>query len=106
MFGIRKTKPFEDVGRTRESADWLAAELERLMALPLGTKSDVESWYSECDKTQHSLKERFPSFECWHEVWHFFADADIRVRDPGYRDYQHRLMTDYVAALRHEPPRA
>ncbi len=76
------------------------------MALPLVGKSEVEQWYSERDKTQQVLKERFPSFEFWHEVWHFLADADIRARDTGYRDYQHRLMTDYVAFLRHEPPNA
>jgi hypothetical protein len=106
MFGKRKKSPFHDIGRTREAADYIAAELERLMALPLSTKSDVEQWYSERDKTQQALKERFPRFEFWHEVWHFFADADIRARDTGYRDRQHRRMSDYVTFLRREPPNA
>ena len=76
------------------------------MALPLNSKLDVEQWYSECDKTQHALTERFPKFEFWHEVGHFFADADIRARDNGYREYQHRLMIDYIGDLCHELPNA
>lgn len=102
----QNTIPFQDAGRTREAADYLAVELERLMALPLAAKSEVEQWYSERDKIQQVLKERFPNFEFWHEVWHFLADADIRCKDKGYREYQHRLMTGYVAFLRHEPPNA
>ena len=106
MFGKQKRLPFHDIGRTREAADYIAGELERLMALPLSTKPDVEQWYSERDKTQQGLKERFPDFEFWHEVWHFLADAGIRARDTGYRDYQHRLMSDYVTFLRQAPPNA
>jgi hypothetical protein len=106
MFGKQMQEPFHDNGRTREAGDYIAGELERLMALPISTKPDVEQWYSECDKTQQALKERFPYFEFWHEVWHFLDDVDIRARDPGYRDYQHRLMSDYVAFLRHAPPNA
>ncbi len=76
------------------------------MALPLSTKQDVEPWYAERDKTEKILKERFPNFEFWHEVWHFLLDADIRARDAGYRDYQHGLIRGYVAFLRSEPPNA
>jgi len=106
MFGIQKSKAFQDIGRTREAADFFARELERLMALPLNTRSDVEQWYVECEKTYETLKEQFPKFEFWHEVRHFFLDPDIRARDTGYRDYQHHLMRDYVAFLRSEPPNA
>lgn len=104
MFGKQKKKQFRDIERTREAADFFADELERLMALHLSTKSDVERWYAECSKTEKMLKERFPKFEFWHEVWHFFSDPDIRARDTGYRDYQHKLMTEYVAFLRNKPP--
>ncbi len=106
MFGRQQKKPFHDIGRTREAADFFAGELERLMALPLTTKSDVDHWYAERDKTEKILKERFPKFEFWREVWHFFLDPDIRARDAGYRDHQHGLMRDYVAFLRNEQPNA
>ena len=70
------------------------------MSLPLGTKVEIEQWCSECSKIQQTLEERFPDFEPEHEVWHFFNDADIRGRDSGYRDYQHRLMSNYITRLR------
>jgi hypothetical protein len=106
VFGKQEKKQFRDIGRTREVADFFAGELERLMALPLSTKLDVERWYAERSKTEKMLKERFPKFEFWHEVWHFLLDPDIRARDAGYRDHQHSLMRDYVAFFRNEPPNA
>ena len=106
MFGKQEKKKIRDLGRTREAAEFFAGELERLMALPLSTKLNVECWYAERSKTEKILKQRFPKFEFWHEVWHFLADPDIRARDTGYRDHQHNLMRDYVAFLRNEPPNA
>ncbi len=85
-----------------EAADYLSSQLERLMALPLTTSEEIKSWYSECDAVEKTLVEQFPHLELFHEVWHFFADAEIRSRDDGYRDYQHRLMSDYVRHLRNE----
>ena len=70
------------------------------MALPLVTPADVEQWYAECAPVQHALEHHFTTFPAEHEVWHFFSDADIRSRDVGYRDRQHRLMSEYVQRLR------
>ena len=72
------------------------------MLLPLDTKDDLARWYSECEVVEKSLETKYPDYEFEHEAWHFFNDADIRFRDMGYRDYQHRLMSDYVARLRNE----
>jgi hypothetical protein len=100
MFGRRKKVPFYDEGRSQEVADYLALQLDRLMALPLTTIGEVKKWYEESNAVQNVLKERFPDFSPFHETWHFFADADIRARDHSYSEYQHRLMTDYVKNLR------
>lgn len=105
MFGKRKQIPL-DVGRSPEAAKYLATEIERLMALPLSCKADVDHWYSECGKAQRVLIKKFPEFEFYHEVWHFFADADIRARDDSYCDRQHGLMSDYITRLRNEPSNA
>jgi hypothetical protein len=105
VFGKRKKIPL-DVGRSPEAARYLATEIERLMALPLSTKAEVDHWYSECGKVQRVLIKQFPEFEFYHEVWHFFADADIRARDDSYRDRQHGLMSDYITRLRNEPSKA
>jgi len=103
MFGKRNKKPFRDVGRSPEAADYLATQLERLMALPLTTHADVEHWYEESSTVEQTLEQRFPRFEPEHEVSHFFSDADIRSRDSGYRDRQDRIMSEYVQFLRNEP---
>ena len=81
-------------------AEYLAAELERLMALPLTTPAEVERWYAEAGLLEDALGHRFNSFPVEHEVWHFLSDADIRSREVGYRDRQHRLMSEYVHRLR------
>jgi hypothetical protein len=102
MFGKITKNSFHDIGRSPDAADYLALQLERLMALPLTTPAEVKNWYGECDAVQKTLQSQFPQFEPFHEVWHFFADADIRGRDVGYRDHQHRLMSEYVQHLRHK----
>lgn len=106
MFGTNSQSQFRDIGRTREAAEFFAHELERLMALPLSSKSDVEHWYVERSRIEKTVKQRFPKFEFWHEVRHYLDDADIRARDTGYRDYQHGLMKRYLEFLRSEPPNA
>ena len=85
---------------TEPAAEYLASQLERLIALPLITPADVERWYEESGSVERTLEQRFPHFEPEHDVWHFFSDADIRFRESGYRDRQHRLMTEYVQRLR------
>lgn len=80
--------------------EYLASELERLMALPLTTPAEIAHWDGECATVQRTLEQRFPQFEFEHEVWHFFTDSDIRARDTGYRERQHRLMSEYVHRLR------
>lgn len=73
------------------------------MALPLQTPGDVEQWFAACSAVQQTLEQYFPSFELEHEVWHYFSDADIRAHDDGYRDRQHRFITEYIHRLRHLP---
>jgi hypothetical protein len=85
---------------TDSPAEYLADQLERLMALPLATLADVERWYKESSSVEQTLEQRFPLFEPEHEVWHFFSDADVRFRESGYRDRQHRLIAEYVQRLR------
>jgi|ERR1035438_4423554 hypothetical protein len=82
-------------------AEYLAAQLERLMKLPLATPEDEQAWNEECAGVQGELAARFPDFQFEHHVMHFFDDADIRRKDIGYRRWQHQAVSDYVARLRH-----
>jgi hypothetical protein len=86
---------------TATACAYLSDQLERLMALPLVTPADVERWYQESSRVEQTLAARFPDFDFEHDVLHFFNDADIRSRDSGYLDRQHRLMINYVERLRH-----
>jgi hypothetical protein len=85
----------------KAAADFVAAELERLMSLPLDTLEDVERWDIVCADFQTTLEARFPSFPLEHHVEHFFTDSDIRQKDAGYRQKQHQAISDYVTRLRH-----
>ncbi len=79
---------------------YLAGALERLLALPLDTPADLEKWYPERFEVEEVMRREFADFQIWHEADHYFDDADIRVRDLGYRERQHGLMRDYVSRLR------
>jgi len=85
-----------------EGTQFLVTELERLLSLPLDSKRQIEAWYAESERVQRELPERYPDLEYPHEVWHFLADADIRARDAGYRQYQEKIMTDYIRRVRDE----
>lgn len=70
------------------------------MALPLDTVEQARQWDTAGADVLTALETRFPCFEVEHHVWHFFADADVRQRDPGYRQQQHQTIADYVSRLR------
>ncbi len=38
----------------------------------------------------------------WHELTHYAADADIRMKDPEYAEYQREQLTSYVSRLNNE----
>jgi hypothetical protein len=77
---------------------FLAEQLERLLVLRLDTKADVERWYPEAEAVQTALK-RFPTFEFPHHIWQYFADADIRHRDPEYRESLEKAIRGYMAKM-------
>ena len=85
---------------TETGPQFLANELERLIALPVKTDDDVALWNKEARALEASLLERFSNFAYLHDVTHFLDDADIRQRDSGYRDSQHERMSKYIAQLR------
>ena len=48
-----------------------------------------------------------PSFvaEVWHGLQHFLADADIRAKDPGYREMQERELERLIGLLQQGAPK-
>jgi hypothetical protein len=80
--------------------EFVAQELERLLALPLQSKGDRDSWYLEARKLERAVKEH--AVELPDEVWHFLADANIRSKphEAEYRALQERTVRKCIAALR------
>jgi hypothetical protein len=82
------------------AAFYLIPQLERLMALPLATQSDLDQWNAEADWVEKKVRDVFPDFNPPDIFYHFLADPDIRVRDKGYLEFQHGLISQYIARLR------
>ena len=80
---------------------YLADQLERLMGMPLASKEDGNHWDQEAADVQTTLEKEFPYFRLEHFLHHFFTDSDIRCKDAGYRERQHRAVSEYVSRLRH-----
>ena len=82
-----------------EAEAFFASELQRLIALPLTNDAELETWYDESAKLETVMEQRFSEVEFPHEVRHFIIDGDIRAKDAGYRDRQHRIIAGYIADL-------
>ena len=80
----------------------LITALRALSARPLTNRKELAAWRVEADRLEQSLTpeqtDSVPQF-----VWHYLADADIRLRNPGYRADQERQLEQ---ALRDIGPRA
>jgi hypothetical protein len=79
---------------------FVADELERLLALPLRSKGDLDAWYLQARKLQKAVKEH--AVELPEEVWHFLADADTRSKphEAEYRALQEEMVRKCIEALR------
>ena len=45
-----------------------------------------------------------PMKHCYHGLWHYQSDADIRAKDPAYRSMQDSEMRKLIDLLRTEAP--
>ena len=88
------------VKRMDDGTRYLVDELERLLNMPIDSEQELNTWYAESKRIQKELPDRFRALDYPHEIWHFLADADIRSRDPGYRQYQERIIADYIKRVK------
>ncbi len=67
----------------------LADELARLVAFVPETKDDLDQWYDQAQDIldDHELLRGAPHF-----LWHYLADADIRMKDEVYAEMQNRRV--------------
>ncbi len=90
----------KDNEATSPAVYYLIDQLEKLVALPLTTDSELDRWNAEADKVEKALRDVFPEFELPDVFRHFLADPDIRLRDKEYLEYQNQRITSYIARLR------
>src|SRR5687767_13977637 len=79
----------------------LADDLRALSSLPLTTEEDLDQWDIEADKVREKLHSTYKDIaaELPGELEHYFDDADIRVRDDGYRMRQEVFLTKLLQSL-------
>ena len=93
-------QPIKIFPNTNAAGEFLAGELERLMALPLDTTKDARSWNREAEKVMNAMDTRFPRMVIEKQAANFFTDAEIFRQDAAYRRAQYQCVAGYVARLR------
>ena len=99
---MKKTAPNpQATPRALEFAD----RLEHLLHLPLDGLDNVDSWYSASDELSDWIDTHFAELPLIvpHHLFHYFSDADIRAKEPGYRVEQERDVRLFIRQLRGEP---
>jgi pimeloyl-ACP methyl ester carboxylesterase len=76
----------------------LVTALQTLAARPLANRKDLAAWRREADRLEESFTpeqaDTVPDF-----VWHYLADADIRLRNSGFRADQERRLQQVFREL-------
>jgi hypothetical protein len=76
----------------------LVTALQSLAARPLTNRKDLAAWRLEANRLEESFTpeqaETVPDF-----VWHYLADADIRLRNSGFRADQERRLQQLFREL-------
>ncbi len=81
-----------------------AERLELLLRLPLDRADDVERWTAASDEVSAWIDAHFGELPLGvpHHLFHYFNDADIQVKEPGYRADQESEVRLFIKQLRGE----
>lgn len=77
----------------------VVAELRRLSAMRIADARSLDDWYEEARKLQNALSGDGPAVPHFHFIMHYLIDADIRLKDPTYRESQESRLRDVIAEL-------
>jgi hypothetical protein len=79
--------------------EFLIAALQTLAARPLTNRKELAAWRLEANRLEESFTpdqaDSLPDF-----VWHYLGDADIRLRNAGYRADQERRLQQVFREFR------
>lgn len=78
----------------------LGDDLEKLLLNLPETKNDLKLWYEQARSVEDNLTTGSGlSPEVPHFLWHYLADADIRLKDAEYAAMQNRRMRRLIGYL-------
>jgi hypothetical protein len=83
-----------------DSRNFFADGLEKLLAMPIDTKQELDAWYAASKRLRDTICSQHPEVEYEGEIYHFLVDAEIRQRDAGYRKWQEGEVRHYIEAVR------
>jgi|JI6StandDraft_1071083.scaffolds.fasta_scaffold119303_2 hypothetical protein len=92
----------EELASARKIRLNLANQLESLLARPLECEADIEPWRDNASQVEAYIGEHWSRLEVEapHHLYHYFSDADIRVKEPEYRQDQEDAVREFIAELR------
>jgi hypothetical protein len=86
---------------TREDLRDIARQLQTLVdASPLSEEA-VDPWTAVAHATCDRIHRDHPDVRLPIQVMHYVHDADIRARDPEYRDRQRRVISEIISEFEH-----
>ena|SRR5688572_14711703 len=78
--------------------EFLITALQALAARPVTNRKELAAWRAEADRLEESFTpEQADSVP--HFVFHYLADADIRLRNAGFRADQERRLQQVFREL-------
>jgi hypothetical protein len=83
-----------------DSPKFFTDELEKLLAMPLNTKEDLDAWDAASQRLRDTIRSQHREVEYESETYHFLVDAEIRQRDAGYRKWQEGEVRHYIEKVR------
>jgi hypothetical protein len=85
----------------RNRFDELRASLSGLLARDASSKEELRDWYLDARCVLESLTEPGGLGPAIPEmIWHYLADADMRSKDPTYRDQQEAFLRAFLALMK------
>jgi hypothetical protein len=87
--------------RRAETLHELAEGLRTLAVTPVSNRAELDAWYAAAKRLQDWMSAHAPELSgaVPHFVWHYLADADIRLKDSLYEVDQTRQLMEIVQAL-------
>jgi len=84
-----------------ERIDELYILLSELLGKDTSTEERMRDWYVDAKHTQERLTATGGLGPVIPElIWHYLAGADIRAKDPIYRDHQEAFMRAFLDLLK------